>query len=110
MVRGSIDGKPFIKYECGKVSRDKQATSGVDMHWIWFIIVGAVVGALGRLLHRGRDPMGWLMTVAIGVVAMIVAAAISSGWLAFVIGVVIAAILVAIISRYRGGQRPLARV
>jgi uncharacterized membrane protein YeaQ/YmgE (transglycosylase-associated protein family) len=80
------------------------------MHWIWFIIVGAVVGALGRLLHRGRDPMGWLMTVAIGVVAMIVAAAISSGWLAFVIGVVIAAILVAIISRYRSGQRPLARV
>ena len=79
------------------------------MHWIWFIIVGAVVGALGRLLHRGKDPMGWLMTIAIGVIAMIVAAAISSGWLAFVIGVVIAIILVAIVGRYRGDHRPLAR-
>lgn len=80
------------------------------MHWIWFIIVGAVVGALGRLLHRGRDPMGWLMTIGIGIVAMIIAAAISGGWLAFVIGVVIAAVLVAIVGRYRGGgRRPLAR-
>ena len=79
------------------------------MHWIWFIIVGAIVGALGRLLHRGSDPMGLLMTIAIGVISMIIAAAISGGWLAFVIGVVIAIILVAIVGRYRGGGRPLAR-
>ena len=79
------------------------------MHWIWFIIVGLVVGALGRLLHPGKDPMGWLMTLAIGVLSMIVAAAISGGWLAFIIGVVIAIVLVAIVARYRGGRRPLAR-
>jgi len=72
------------------------------MHWIWFIIVGAVVGALGRLLHRGSDPMGWLMTIGIGIVSMIVAAAISSGWLAFVIGVIIAVLLVALVGRWRG--------
>jgi uncharacterized membrane protein YeaQ/YmgE (transglycosylase-associated protein family) len=80
------------------------------MHWIWFIIVGAVVGALGRLLHRGSDPMGWLMTVAIGVVAMIIAAAISSGWLAFVIGVIVAVILVALVGRFRGGRPVAGRV
>jgi len=79
------------------------------VHWIWFIIVGLVVGALGRLLHPGKDPMGWLMTLAIGVLSMIVAAAISGGWLAFIIGVVIAIVLVAIVARYRGGRRPLAR-
>jgi uncharacterized membrane protein YeaQ/YmgE (transglycosylase-associated protein family) len=78
------------------------------MHWIWFIVVGAIVGALGRLLHRGRDPMGWLMTITIGVVSMIVAAAISSGWLAFVIGVIIAIVLVALIARFRSG-RPVTR-
>jgi uncharacterized membrane protein YeaQ/YmgE (transglycosylase-associated protein family) len=72
------------------------------VHWIWFIIVGAIVGALGRLLHRGRDPMGWLLTLAIGVVSMIIAAAISSGWVAFVIGVVVAIVLVALVSRARG--------
>jgi uncharacterized membrane protein YeaQ/YmgE (transglycosylase-associated protein family) len=75
--------------------------NGASMHWIWFIIVGAVVGVLGRLLHRGRDPMGWLMTIGIGIVAMIVAAAISSGWLAFIIGVIVAVILVALVGRFR---------
>jgi len=77
------------------------------MHWIWFIIVGAIVGALGRLLHRGADPMGWVMTIVIGIVSMIVAAAISSGWIAFVIGVIVAIILVALVGRFRGG-RPAA--
>jgi uncharacterized membrane protein YeaQ/YmgE (transglycosylase-associated protein family) len=75
------------------------------MHWIWFIIAGLVVGALGRLIHPGHDPIGLLMTMAVGIVAMIIAAAISSGWLAFVIGVIIAALLVALISRFSGGYR-----
>jgi uncharacterized membrane protein YeaQ/YmgE (transglycosylase-associated protein family) len=77
------------------------------MHWIWFILVGALVGALGRLLHPGRDAMGWLLTIAIGVVSMVVAAIISSGWLAFVIGVVVAVILVALVGRV-GGDRTTA--
>jgi uncharacterized membrane protein YeaQ/YmgE (transglycosylase-associated protein family) len=75
------------------------------VHWIWFIIVGAIVGALGRLVHPGRDPMGWLMTIAVGIVAMIIAAAISSGWVAFVIGVIIAALLVMLIGRFTGDRR-----
>jgi uncharacterized membrane protein YeaQ/YmgE (transglycosylase-associated protein family) len=79
------------------------------MHWIWFIIVGAVVGALGRLLHRGSDPMGWLMTIGIGVVSMLVAAAISSGWLAFIIGVIVAVVLVAIVGRFRGERAAPSR-
>jgi uncharacterized membrane protein YeaQ/YmgE (transglycosylase-associated protein family) len=72
------------------------------MHWIWFIIVGAIVGALGRLLHPGRDPMGWLLTIAIGIVSMIIAAAISGGLLAFIIGVIVAIVLVALVGRFLG--------
>jgi uncharacterized membrane protein YeaQ/YmgE (transglycosylase-associated protein family) len=81
------------------------------MHWIWFIIVGIVVGFLGRLIHPGRDAMGFLLTTAIGLVSMIIAAAISGGWLAFVIGVIIAVVLVAIVGHLtaNGGRRPLAR-
>jgi uncharacterized membrane protein YeaQ/YmgE (transglycosylase-associated protein family) len=75
------------------------------MHWIWFIIVGALVGALGRLFHPGRDPMGWLLTIGIGIVSMIIAAAISSGWLAFIIGVIVAVILVALVARFVGSDR-----
>ena len=77
------------------------------MHFIWFIIVGAIVGALGRLLHPGRDPMGWLLTIAIGVVSMLVAALISSGWLAFIIGVIVAVILQA---RHPASFETLGRV
>jgi uncharacterized membrane protein YeaQ/YmgE (transglycosylase-associated protein family) len=80
------------------------------MHFIWFLIVGAVVGALGRLFHPGRDPMGWLLTLAIGVVSMLVAALISDGWLAFVIGVVVAVVLVALVGRMGGRRGVPARV
>ncbi len=80
------------------------------MHFIWFLIVGAVVGALGRLLHPGSDPMGWLLTIAIGVVSMLVAALISGGWVAFVIGVVVAIILVALVGRFQGRRASPARI
>lgn len=75
------------------------------MHWLWFILAGLIVGALGRLLHPGHDPIGFLMTMAVGIVAMLIAAAISSGWLAFIIGVIIAVLLVALISRFSVGYR-----
>jgi uncharacterized membrane protein YeaQ/YmgE (transglycosylase-associated protein family) len=81
------------------------------MHWIWFIIVGALVGALGRLFHPGRDPMGWLLTIGIGIVSMVIAALISSGWLAFIIGVIVAVVLVALVGRFAGGDgRRAARI
>lgn len=80
------------------------------MHFIWFLIVGAVVGMLGRLFHPGRDPMGLLLTIAIGVVSMLIAAIISSGWLAFVLGVIVAVVLVALVGRYSGRRGVPARV
>ena len=75
------------------------------MHFIWFLLVGALVGLLGRLFHPGSEPMGVLMTMAIGVLSLLVAALISDGWVAFIIGVVIAVILVAIVGRWLGGDR-----
>jgi uncharacterized membrane protein YeaQ/YmgE (transglycosylase-associated protein family) len=78
------------------------------MHFIWFLIVGAIVGALGRLLHPGRDPIGWLITIAIGIVSLLIAAIISSGWLAFIIGVIVAVILVALVSRFQGRRGAVA--
>jgi predicted PurR-regulated permease PerM len=53
--------------------------------------------------------MGWLLTIAIGVVAMIIAAAISSGWLAFIIGVIVAVILVAVVGRFRSDRPAVGR-
>jgi uncharacterized membrane protein YeaQ/YmgE (transglycosylase-associated protein family) len=75
------------------------------MHWVWLIIVGAIVGALGRLLHPGRDPMGLIVTILIGVASLIVAGLIfSSGWLQFIVGVVIAVILVWLVGRFMASR------
>ena len=80
------------------------------MHFIWFLIVGAIVGFLGRLVHPGRDPMGFLLTIGIGIIAMLIAAIISSGWWAFFIGVVIAAVLVMLAGRMGGGRTATGRI
>jgi uncharacterized membrane protein YeaQ/YmgE (transglycosylase-associated protein family) len=32
-----------------------------------YIIGGAVIGILARLLKPGRDPMGWIMTILLGI-------------------------------------------
>jgi uncharacterized membrane protein YeaQ/YmgE (transglycosylase-associated protein family) len=70
------------------------------MHWLWLIIVGAIVGALGRFLHPGRDPMGWILTIVLGIVSLLIAGLIfDSGILEFIVGIVIAAVLLVIWSR-----------
>jgi uncharacterized membrane protein YeaQ/YmgE (transglycosylase-associated protein family) len=76
------------------------------MHWIALIIVGAIVGALGRLFHPGPDPMGWIVTIVLGIVSLIIGGLIASGVWAFVIGVIIAIVLTAIYGRVIAGRTP----
>lgn len=79
------------------------------MHWIALIIVGAVVGALGRLFHPGRDPMGFIVTTLIGIASLVIAGIIfSSTILEFVVGVIVAVILVALVGRFFGDRRRTA--
>ena len=80
------------------------------MHWIWLTIVGAVVGALGRLFHPGVDPMGWVLTILIGIASLVIAGLIfSNGVLEFIVGIIVAVVLVALVGRFYGGRRTLAR-
>jgi len=69
------------------------------LYWVWLIVVGAVVGVLGRLLHPGREPIGFLVTILIGIVSLVVAGVVFNGFWAFLVGVVVAAILVTLFSR-----------
>ena len=39
---------------------------------IGWLIIGLVAGALARLLVPGRDPMGWLATIVLGLVGAFV--------------------------------------
>ena len=80
------------------------------MEWIALIIVGAIVGALGRLFHPGRDPMGFIVTTLIRIASLVVAGLIfDNDILEFVVGVIVAVILVALVGRLFSGRRGLAR-
>jgi uncharacterized membrane protein YeaQ/YmgE (transglycosylase-associated protein family) len=70
------------------------------LHIIGLIIIGLVVGALGRLFHPGKDKMGLLLTMAIGVASVLIAGLLISGFLGFVVAVVIGVALVALWSRF----------
>ena len=75
------------------------------MHWVALIIVGLIVGLLGRLFHPGRDPIGLLLTVVIGVASLVIAGLVfSSAVLEFVVGIIVAVILVALVSRMQAGR------
>lgn len=81
------------------------------MHWIALIIVGAIVGALGRFFHPGRDPMGFIVTTLIGIASLVIAGLIfSSTILQFVVGVIVAIVLVALIGRLFADRRRPAGV
>lgn len=43
-----------------------------------WILLGLVAGALGKWLHPGKDPGGWIATLLIGIVGAIVGGYISS--------------------------------
>ena len=73
---------------------------------IGLIIVGLVVGALGRLVHPGPDPMGILMTIVIGIAStLLVFWLVGGGILGWILAVVVAVVLVAIWSRMVGSRR-----
>ncbi len=70
---------------------------------IGLIVVGLIVGALGRLVHPGRDPMPIWLTILIGIAAALIAGLLIGGILGFILAVVIAAVLVAVVGgMYRG--------
>ncbi len=81
------------------------------MEIVWLIILGLIVGALGRLVNPGRDPMGWLLTIGIGVASvLIVGLLLPDDWefWRFVAAVVVAAILVTAVSRFWPGRDRVA--
>ena len=40
--------------------------------FIWWLIIGLIAGALARLLMPGRDPMGIIATIILGIVCSII--------------------------------------
>jgi len=73
---------------------------------IGLIVVGLIVGALGRLFHPGTDAMGILMTIAIGIAsALLVGWLVGGGILGFILAIIVAIVLVALWSRMVGPRQ-----
>jgi uncharacterized membrane protein YeaQ/YmgE (transglycosylase-associated protein family) len=80
------------------------------------ILIGIVVGVLGRLVVPGKQNIGMLVTILVGIVAAFVGTAIAramgiptatSGidWLELLVQVVVAALAVALVSAAMGRRR-----
>jgi uncharacterized membrane protein YeaQ/YmgE (transglycosylase-associated protein family) len=78
------------------------------------IIVGLIIGALGRLVLPGRQNIPVWLTIVVGIIAAIIGTAIARAagwattpgvdWLEIVIQVVLAAVGVALVSGMRGSR------
>ena len=47
------------------------------MAFIWWLIIGLIAGALARLVMPGRDPMGIIATILLGIVGSILGGLVS---------------------------------
>ena len=80
------------------------------------IIIGAIIGALARLLLPGKQKIGILLTVGVGIVAALIGTAIVGSmrntngidWVEILVQIVLAVIGVAIVAGIKGGSRSRA--
>ena len=74
------------------------------MHILWMILIGFLVGIVAKLLHPGRENMGFIMTTLLGIVGSVVAtfggqalglygAGQGAGFIASVIGALVLLVL-----------------
>ena len=47
------------------------------LSFIWWLIIGLIAGALARLIMPGRDPMGIIATMLLGIVGSILGGLVS---------------------------------
>jgi uncharacterized membrane protein YeaQ/YmgE (transglycosylase-associated protein family) len=77
-----------------------------------FLIVGLVIGFLGRIVAPGPNPIGVAATIAAGIVGAVVGGLLTVAlagtghpWVALLVEVVVAAVVVSALGRARFGSR-----
>ncbi|MFI9840691.1 GlsB/YeaQ/YmgE family stress response membrane protein [Nonomuraea sp. NPDC051941] len=78
------------------------------------IVIGAVIGAIGRLLLPGRQAIGWILTIVVGIVAALLGTLIAQvlgvattdgiDWIELVMQVVLAIVGVGLVAGLRRGS------
>jgi uncharacterized membrane protein YeaQ/YmgE (transglycosylase-associated protein family) len=76
---------------------------------LWTIVIGFIVGIVAKLLHPGRDSMGFFATILLGIAGSFLAGVLGQamGWYqagegaGFIASVVVAIVLLFIFGRVR---------
>ena len=79
---------------------------------LWTIVLGFVIGVMAKFLHPGKENMGFIVTVLLGIGGSFLAGVIGQyfGWYqagegaGFIASVVVAIVLLVIYGKVRGGQ------
>lgn len=78
---------------------------------IWTIVLGFVIGVIAKLLHPGKENMGFIMTILLGIAGSFTAGLVGQllGWYqagegaGFIASVIAAIGLLVLYGRLRGG-------
>jgi uncharacterized membrane protein YeaQ/YmgE (transglycosylase-associated protein family) len=120
--RGFVSVARVTLRPAGRDGRQGHITSpkgkSMVMTIIWFIVVGLIAGLLARAIVPGKDAMGILPTVVLGIIGSFVGGAIAavfsdrkvldfntSGILLSILGAIVALLIYNRIAASRGGSR-----
>jgi uncharacterized membrane protein YeaQ/YmgE (transglycosylase-associated protein family) len=79
---------------------------------VWTIVLGFVIGVMAKFLHPGKENMGFIATILLGIGGSFLAGVIGQffGWYqagegaGFIASVVVAILLLVVYGKVRGGQ------
>lgn len=83
------------------------AIIGAALHLLWWALIGLVIGALARLVVAGTAGLGLLRTALFGIAGALVGGLVANaldagGFVEFLLAVLAAAALIALVGRRRG--------
>lgn len=82
-------------------------------NWLYIILIGLIVGVLARLLKPGRDNIGMILTIVVGIVGAVFAGWVGQqmGWYApgeaagFIGALIGAIVILVVVGLFRGKRR-----
>ncbi len=62
---------------------------------VYTIIIGAVIGILARFFKPGADPMGWILTILLGIAGAYIGSLLyaGGGFIGFIVSIICAVLL-----------------
>ncbi|EGP4763540.1 GlsB/YeaQ/YmgE family stress response membrane protein [Enterococcus faecium] len=81
------------------------------MHWLWVLIVGAIIGLIAGAITNKGGSMGWITNIVAGLVGSAIGQALLGSWgpqlagMALIPSIIGAIIVVAVVSFFLGRSR-----